>query len=117
MDTIFITALEVDTVIGVYDWEREIRQLLLIDLELGWNIAPAAHTDDLKLTLDYAAVSGRILEFAHTRRFQLVETFAEQLAALLLKEFPIPRLRLRVSKPGAVSTCAAVGVEIQRCNP
>jgi dihydroneopterin aldolase len=115
VDTVFINALEVDCVIGVYDWERQIRQRLIIDLTLGWdNRAPAAG-DDLSLALDYASVSARVQAFAADSAFQLVETFAERLAATLLAEFGMPWLRLRITKPGAVPAArGGVGVEIER---
>lgn len=115
MDIVFIDGLEVDTVIGVYDWERGIRQCLTLDLQLGWDIRPAAAGDDLGAALDYAAVSARVQAFAAASSFQLVETFAERLAALLMAEFAIGWLRLRVTKPGAVPAArGGVGVEIER---
>lgn len=115
MDIVFINGLEVDTVIGVYDWERGIRQCLTLDLQLGWDIRPSAVGDELALTLDYAAISARIQQFADASDFQLVETFAERLAALLMAEFSIAWLRLRVTKPSAVPAArGGVGVEIER---
>lgn len=115
MDIVFIDGLEVDTVIGVYDWERGIRQCLTLDLQLGWDIRPAAASDDLGAALDYAAVSARVQAFAEASHFQLVETFAERLAALLMSEFGIRWLRLRLTKPGAVPAArGGVGVEIER---
>ena len=115
MDIVFIDGLEVDTVIGVYDWERGIRQCLILDLQLGWDIRPAAAGDDLAAALDYAAVSARVQAFAAESTFQLVETFAERLATLLMAEFGIRWLRLRITKPGAVPAArGGVGVEIER---
>ncbi|KAA0011699.1 dihydroneopterin aldolase [Billgrantia pellis] len=114
MDRVLIESLEVETVIGVYDWERTIRQRLTLDLELATDIRPAAADDDLALTLDYAAISQRIAHFADEHAFSLVETFAERLAQALLAEFPIPWLRLTLRKPGAVPAAAAVGVRIER---
>lgn len=115
MDIVFIDGLEVDTVIGVYDWERGIRQCLTLDLQLGWDIRPAAAHDALSAALDYAAVSAHIEHFAANSHFQLVETFAEQLAQQLMQGFNIPWLRLRVTKPGAVPAArGGVGVEIER---
>ena len=114
MDTVFIEGLEVDTVIGAYDWERDIRQCLRLDLVFAWDNRPAAAGDDLTLALDYATVSQRIQAFAAQARFELVETFAERLAALLQAEFKLPWLRLRITKPGAVPTARGVGVEIER---
>lgn len=114
MDRILIESLEVETVIGVYDWERTIRQRLTLDLELATDIRPAAADDDLARTLDYAAISQRIAAFADEHDFALVETFAERLAQLLMEEFGVPWLRLTLRKPGAVPTAAAVGVRIER---
>ena len=114
MDNVFIEGLEVDTVIGVYDWEREIRQCLRLDLVCAWDNRRPAAGDDLNLALDYAALAERIQAFAAQARYQLVETFAEQLAAVLMAEFQIPWLRLKITKPGAVPASAGVGVEIER---
>lgn len=113
MDTVFIEGLEVDTVIGAYDWERGIRQSLRLDLTLGWDIRPAAERDELDKALDYAKVGQAIDRFAGAVRFELVETFAERLAAQLMTEFGIPWLRLRVTKPGSMRA-RALGVEIER---
>ncbi len=114
MDKVFIQGLEVETLIGAYDWERGIRQCLQLDLTLGWDIRPAAQTDDLAKALDYASVAQRIDAFAAAARFELVETFAERLAATLMDEFCIPWLRLRVTKPGVNPRARALGVEIER---
>ncbi len=114
MDTVFIESLEVDTVIGAYDWERTIRQNLLVDLQMGWDNRPSAADDALHLALDYAAVCQRITNFAQTSTFELVETFAERLAAVLMAEFAIPWLRLKITKPAAVARARGVGVEIER---
>lgn len=115
MDTVFIQGLEVDTVIGAYDWERTIRQCLSLDLQFAWDNRAAAVDDDLSKALDYAAVSARIQAFAADSSFILVETFAERLAAVLMSEFQIPWLRLKLTKPGAVPAArGGVGVEIER---
>ncbi|MCH5536571.1 dihydroneopterin aldolase [Pseudomonas syringae pv. syringae] len=114
MDRVFIEGLEVDTVIGAYDWERGIRQCLRLDLSFAWDNRPAAAGDDLSKALDYASVSTRIQAFAEQVQFQLVETFAERLAEVLMGEFNIPWLRLKLTKPGAVAAAAGVGVEIER---
>ncbi len=116
MDTVLIESLGVDTVIGVYDWERRITQRLEIDLELATDIRPAAQADDISLTLDYAAISARIGDFAARHELALVETFAERLAETLRDEFGIPWLRLTVRKPGAMASAASVGVRIERGN-
>lgn len=114
MDRVFIEQLTVDTVIGVYDWEKTLTQRLLLDLCMGWDIRPAAATDALDKTLDYAAVCQHIQRFAVEQRFELVETFAERLATELMQTFNIPWLRMKVTKPGAVPQAQGVGVEIER---
>ncbi|MDG9885599.1 dihydroneopterin aldolase [Pseudomonas putida CSV86] len=115
MDRVFIEGLEVDTVIGAYDWERGIRQCLRLDLRFAWDNRPAAAGDDLSLALDYASVSARIQAFAEQAQFELVETFAERLAKVLMDEFNIPWLSLKLTKPGAVpAATGGVGVEIER---
>ena len=114
MDIVFIEGLEVDTVIGAYDWERGIRQCLRLDLSFAWDNRPAAAGDDLSKALDYASVSARIQAFAEASQFQLVETFAERLAEVLMNELNIPWLHLKLTKPGAVPAAKGVGVEIER---
>jgi dihydroneopterin aldolase len=114
LDRVFIEGLEVDTVIGAYDWERNIRQCLRLDLSFAWDNRQAAADDDLSKALDYASVSARIQAFADVSQFQLVETFAERLAQVLMSEFNIPWLHLKLTKPGAVSAAKGVGVEIER---
>ena len=114
MDTVFIEGLQVDTIIGAYDWERGIVQCLRLDLTFAWDNRPAAAGDDLTLALDYAKVAAHIETFARASSFELVETFAERLAAALMTQFGIVWLRLRVTKPGAVAAAAGVGVEIER---
>ncbi len=115
MDTVFIEGLEVDTVIGAYDWERQIRQCLRLDLYLGWDNRLPAVDDDLSKALDYASVSQRVQAFASESQFILVETFAERLAERLMAEFQIPWLRIKLTKPGAVPAAhGGVGVEIER---
>lgn len=114
MDTVFITGLRADTVIGVYDWERRIRQTVVLDLELASDNRRAAASDSIADALDYAAISARLLSFIAQSEFQLIETLAEQVAALVLAEFPVPWLRLRLAKPGAVAAAQSVGVLIER---
>eukprot|EP01030_Chromulinospumella_sphaerica_P009303 gene9304-9115_t len=106
-----LVGLEVDTVIGAYDWERGIRQCLRLDLSFAWDNRPAAAGDDLTLALDYASVSSRIQAFAEQAQFQLVETFAERLVEALMSEFKITWMRLKLTKPGAVpAATGGVGV-------
>ena len=117
MDKVFIEGLEVDTLIGAYDWERGIRQCLLLDLTFAWDIRPAAAGDDLSKALDYAAVNQQVQAFAAAAQFELVETFAERLAEQLLERFDAAWLRLRVTKPGVNAAARAVGVEVERSRP
>ena len=113
-DMVFIRELQVETVIGVYDWERTIRQRVVLDIEMASDNRRAAATDGIDHALDYAAVSARVISFIECSEFQLVETLAEQVAGIILQEFSVPWLRLRVCKPGAVSQAKDVGVLIER---
>lgn len=114
MDIVFITQLEVMTVIGVFDWERQIKQKLIFDLELGTDISAAAKTDSLADTLDYKAISHAVHDYVAQSEFQLVETLAERVAELILKDFPVSWLSMTLNKPGAVSIAKSVGVKIER---
>ncbi|MDP2560741.1 dihydroneopterin aldolase [Psychrobium sp. 1_MG-2023] len=114
MDLVFIKQLTVETTIGAYDWEKTIKQTLLLDIEMAWdNTAPAEH-DDLTKALDYATVSQRLTTWLSEQKIELIETVAERVAAILLDEFAITWLRLTVHKPDAVSNAAGVGVTIER---
>lgn len=117
MDKVFIENLIVETVIGVYDWEREIRQAVSLDIEMEFDIRRAAETDAIEDTLDYKAVSKRLIHFIEQSEFQLVESLAEQCAGIVLAEFPVRRLWLKLRKPGAVRGSSAVGVIIERSAP
>jgi dihydroneopterin aldolase len=117
MDRVFIENLTVDTVIGIYDWEREIRQAVSLDLEMDYDIRAAAASDAIDDALDYKAVSKRLIQFIEQSQFQLVEALAERCATIVLDEFPVRRLRLKLSKPGAVRGSSAVGVTIERSRP
>lgn len=114
MDIVYIKELEVETVIGIYDWERKIRQRVNLDLEMGTDIRKAAASEDIDSTLNYKTVSKRLVDFIEGSEFLLVETMAEQIATLILKEFQVPWLRLRLGKPGAVRGAKDVGVIIER---
>jgi dihydroneopterin aldolase len=116
MDRVFIRELRADTVIGVYDWERDIRQTVVLDLEMEMasDNLRAAGSDQIDDALDYAAISTRVLSFIENSEFQLIETMAEEIAALIMREFHVPWLRLRLSKPGAVAQAKDVGVLIER---
>ncbi len=113
-DCVFIEDLRIQTVIGVYDWEREITQTVSLDLEMGFDIRPAADSDHIDDTLDYKSVAKRLISFVEGSEFQLVEALAEHCARIVLEEFPVQWLRLKLSKPGAVRGSSAVGVIIER---
>jgi dihydroneopterin aldolase len=114
MDTVFIENLRIDTVIGIYDWERRIRQPVAIDLEMAFDNRRPAASDLIDDTLDYKAVAKRLIAFVEGSDFQLVETLAERCAALVQEEFHVGWLRLKLSKPGAVRGADNVGVVIER---
>ena len=114
MDTIFLRKLKVDTVVGIWDWERKIRQTVSIDLDMATDIQRAAASDSIEDTLNYKGVAKRILSFVEESSFQLVETLAEQIAQIILQEFAVPWVRVRVCKPGAIRNSKDVGVLIER---
>lgn len=109
-----IEGLAVETIIGVYDWEREVSQRLLIDLDMAWDNRVPAASDDVADALDYAAVSERITGYLEGSQPQLLETAAEGIAGLLQREFGVRWLRLVIRKPGAVPSAISVGVSIER---
>ncbi len=114
MDRVFIEGLKVDAVIGVYDWEREITQPLVFDIEMATDIKPAAASDDLSLTLDYFAISQKVTEFVQQSSYELIETLAEAIAQLIMQDFGVSWLKIKVSKPGAVPNAGNVAVQIER---
>lgn len=114
MDHVFIEGLEIEALIGIYDWERRIRQPLVLDLEMTFDNRVPAASDDIADTLNYKAVSKRLIEYVSASDFGLVETLAERCAAIVLEEFKVDSVRLKLSKPGAVRGARAVGVSIQR---
>ncbi len=114
MDIIYLHDLRIDTVIGVFDWERRVKQRLILDLDMASDIRRAAASDDLADTLNYKAVAKRVIDYVEHSEFQLVETLAERVAELILTEFGVPWLRLRLNKQGAVRGARDVGVVIER---
>ena len=114
MDIIYLHDLKVDTTIGIFDWERRITQTVIIDLDMISDIRKAAATDAIGDTLDYKAVAKRIIDYVGNSDFQLVETLAERIADILLKEFNVSWLRVRVNKKGAIRGAGDVGVIIER---
>jgi len=114
LDIVFIEDLRIETVIGIYDWERKIRQVVALDLEMAFDNRVPAASDRIEDTLDYKAVSKRLIAFVENSTFQLVETLAERCADIVLSEFKVRWLRLKLAKPGAVRGSKAVGVVIER---
>ncbi len=114
MDKIFLSELKVDTVIGIWEWERRIRQTVVIDLEMSADIAKAAASDDVADTLNYKSVAKRVQGFVADSSFQLVETLAERIAGIIREEFDVSWVSVRVNKPGAIRGSKAVGVAIER---
>lgn len=113
-DRVLIEGLEIRTVIGIYDWERELRQTVRLDLEMAWNIKKAAETDDIEHALNYKAVAKRLIAFVEGSSYGLIESLAEECARIVLAEFDTPWLRLKMSKPGAVRGSENVAVVIER---
>jgi len=114
MDIVYLNDLRVDTVIGIYDWERRTRQTVILDIEMGTDIGKAAETDSIDNTLDYKAVAKRLFAYIGESEFHLVETLAERVAGILLEEFHVPWCRVRLNKKGAVRGVRDVGVIIER---
>ncbi|MEW6993472.1 dihydroneopterin aldolase [Colwelliaceae bacterium MEBiC 14330] len=114
MDKVYIKGLSIQTTIGVFDWEKLIKQTLVIDLTMAWNTAAAAVNDELAKTLDYADISLAIERFANDNPVDLLETLAERMATFLMNTYHIPWLKLAIGKPGAVHNAQTVGVEIER---
>ena len=114
MDIIYLSDLRIDTIIGIYDWERRTRQTVVLDIEMGADIGRAAASDKIEDTLDYKAVAKRLIAFVGDSDFELVETLAERITEIVLNEFNVPWCRLRLNKQGAVRGVRDVGVIIER---
>ena len=114
MDIIYLHDLKIETVIGIYDWERRIKQTVCIDLDMASDIRKAAASDSIDDTLNYKAVAKRLITFVGESQFQLVETLAERVAEIVLNEFRVPWVRVRINKTGAVRYAGDVGVIIER---
>ena len=114
MDIIFITDLQIKTIIGIYDWERNVRQAISIDLEMATDIRKAAATDAIEDTLNYKAVAKHLIQYVEESSFQLVETLAERIAEIVLQDFDVRWVRLKLHKPGALRGAKDVGILIER---
>ena len=113
-DIVFIEDLRIDTIIGIYDWEREVKQTIALDIQMAADNTKAAATEDIDDALNYKAVAKRLIAFTEESQFQLVETLAERLAGIIINEFNVPWCRMKLSKLGAVTGSKSVGVIIER---
>tara|TARA_B100000586_G_C19943845_1_gene356685 strand:+ start:322 stop:669 length:348 start_codon:yes stop_codon:yes gene_type:complete len=114
MDKVFIKDLEVETVIGIYDWEREVRQLISISLEMDFDLKKAGRSDKIEDTLNYKKISKRIIKLAESSKNKLIENLAKKIADTVLSEFPISSIVVTLEKPGALRGSKSVGVTIER---
>lgn len=114
VDIIYINDLRIETVIGIFDWERKIKQTVVLDIEMAGDCRKAAENDNVEDTLNYKSVAKRLIEFVGNSEYQLVETLAERSAELIMEEFRVPWLKLRVNKQGALRGARDVGVIIER---
>jgi dihydroneopterin aldolase len=114
LDIIFLHGLEAKCVIGVWEWEQRIEQTLRFDIDLGTNISVAAQSDKLDDTLNYKAVARRVIEFCEQSRFELIETLIEKVADVILSEFDVDWVKVRLDKGGVVKGVKNVGIVIER---
>ena len=114
MDIVFIKELCIETIIGIYDWERKIKQVVCIDLEISTDISKASSTEEISNTVDYKDVSKKVKAFIESSKVLLIETLAEETIQMIFKEFEIEHIKGRFSKPGAVTGSKEVGVIIER---
>lgn len=114
MDIIYIRDLKIETVIGIYVWERQVKQPIILNLQMATDIQRAALTDQIENTLNYKAVAKRLIDFVSHSQFQLVETLAEKIAEIVITEFNVPWVRLELNKRGAVRGARDVGILIER---
>ena len=114
LDIVYVRDLRIETIIGIYDWEREIKQTVVLDLDMASDVAAAAATDDIEDALNYKSIAKRLMDFVGNSEFQLVETLAERTAQLIIQEFGVSWLRLQVNKQGALRGARDVGVIIER---
>lgn len=114
MDIIYLRDLRIDAVIGIYDWERQMKQPLILDLEMATDIRKAANSDNIEDTLNYKDVAKRLMDFVSTSEFELVETLAERITEIVREEFDVPWVKLTLNKKGAVRGVRDVGIIIER---
>ena len=114
MDIIFLSDLKMETVIGIFDWERRIRQTVSLDLQMAADIRKAAATDSIEDTLNYKSVAKRLIDFVESSEFGLVETLAEEIARIIVTEYGVQWVKETLHNPGAIRGARDVGVMIER---
>jgi dihydroneopterin aldolase len=114
MDKIFLSELTVECIVGIWDWERRVKQTVVIDVEMAADIRRAAATDHIDDTIDYKRVAKRLLAFVGESQYQLVETLTEAIARLIVTEFGVSWVKVRLNKRGAIRGARDVGIEIER---
>lgn len=114
MDIVFVRDLRFKTIVGLWDWERQMPQIVSINLDMGWDMQRAASSQELADTLDYKSVSKRVEAFVQEQKFKLVEAAADGIAAMVMKEFGVPWIRVAIHKPFAVTRSQSVGVVVER---
>ena len=114
MDKIFLSQLSIECIVGIWDWERRVKQTVVIDVEMAADIRRAAATDSIEDTIDYKRVSKRLLAFVGESQYQLVETLTEQIARVIVTEFGVTWVKVRLNKRGAIRGARDVGIEIER---
>jgi len=114
MDVVFVKDLRFKTIVGIWDWERQMPQVVSVDLDMGWDLSKAARSEEIADALDYKSVSKRVEAFVQEQKFKLVEAAADAIAAMVMKEFGVPWIRVAIHKPFAVSRSKSVGVVVER---
>jgi len=114
MDIIYLSDLKIETIIGIYEWERKVKQTVSLELQMATDIRKSAETDAIDDTLNYKAVAKRLIDFVEKSNYQLVETLAEKITEIVLTEFNVPWVKLKLSKPGAIRGAKDVGIIIER---
>ena len=114
MDKIFLSQLSVECIVGIWDWERRVKQTVILDVEMAADIRKAAATDHIDDTIDYKRVAKRLLTFVGESQYQLVETLSEAIGRMIVTEFGVAWVKVRLNKRGAIRGARDVGIEIER---
>ena len=114
MDKIFLSSLAVECIVGIWDWERRVKQTVVVDIEMAADIRKAAATDHIDSTIDYKKVSKRLQQFIGDSQYQLVETLTEKIAEIIVTEFGVTWVKVRLNKQGAIRGARDVGIQIER---